>query len=68
MRTQTRILSVQNDGYFAPFSRWQEFLRRLCAEQRHAALPSLRQPLGERVRELRIVEHSVIGEGVKERP
>ena len=34
-----RMRSLQNEGYFAPFSRWQEFLRSLCAEQRQATLP-----------------------------
>jgi hypothetical protein len=37
MRIRTRILSGQHGWCFAPFSRWQEYLRRLCAEQRQAA-------------------------------
>jgi hypothetical protein len=40
MQMRTRILTVQDDGYFAPFTRWQEYLRRLCAE-RQAALPAV---------------------------
>jgi hypothetical protein len=39
MRSITRILTAPNDAYFAPYSRWQEFLRRHCAEQRRVALP-----------------------------